>query len=224
MSRGRRISRLKMIPPTPDTAKKYLLDWENRDLYKHLNNFPNLSRKNLFSLNGKMTLEIGCGTGEFLCLLAKENPKKSFLGVEVSRRAIYHAVDLANQQNLNNILFIKADLKLLYGLMMPDSWGIVYLHFPDPNYGKQHLKHRIVNETFLNAMYSSLGNVGKINIVTDQKPLLEDILNIFNADNRFSKTKSESLLKGEDLDVVSRFHKTWIRNEREIYQFEAVKN
>ncbi len=223
MSRGRRIGRLKFLPPPPKIAEKYLYDWENGELYRNPEKFPHLSRQGLFGIEGNMRLEIGCGTGEMICHLAEALPEHSFVGVDLSRRAIYYAVDLADKLNLINIRFIKADIKLLYPLMVKESWEMVYLHFPDPNYGDKYIKHRVFDKIFLDQMNVCLAPQGKINVATDQKPLLMDMLELTEGDNRYRKTHDGPTLTSPNISVQSRFHQAWVRNQREIYQFELVK-
>lgn len=223
MSRGRRISRIKLIPPTSEAANKYLLEWDNRTLYHSPSDFPKLTWMNLFSEPGAMVLEVGCGTGEFLIGLAEEQPEQHFVGVEVSRRAIYHAVNQAESKNLNNIKFIKADIRLLYPLMVPQSWEMIHLNYPDPNYAAGRRKHRIFTPEFLDACHHSLTDTGKISIVTDQKPFLIDMLEIAEADSRFSKPHPERFLKGFTPAEKTRFQKAWERVNRPIFGFKLQK-
>ena len=77
MSRGRRIARIKLVPPSESAAEKYLLDWDNRTLFHHPEKFPRLTPEYLFRIDSPLTLEIGCGTGEFLINSAVEQPGDS---------------------------------------------------------------------------------------------------------------------------------------------------
>ena len=77
-----------------------------------------------------MELEIGCGSGEFLCSLARRDRQTNFVGVEVKRKSIYEAVARASSAALENVVFLRADFRLLYPLLAPGSLDAVYLHFP----------------------------------------------------------------------------------------------
>lgn len=223
MSRGRRISRVKLIPPTPAVAGKYLREWSNKELYHQPETFPKLSRQNLFGQAGSLELEIGCGTGEFLNATAQAYPEQFYVGIDISRRAIYHAINQAASKKLDNILFIKADAKLIYPLLSTQSLNTVYLNFPDPNYGNRNLKHRIFTPNFLDSVHPALVQAGKIVVVTDQHPFLLDMLEIAELDSRFAKTHSERYLQTFSPVKKSRFQTVWERLERPVFRFELKK-
>jgi tRNA (guanine-N7-)-methyltransferase len=213
-----------MIPPTAEAAGKYLLEWDNRTLYHSPESYRELTEKNLFDVPGPMVLEIGCGTGEFLLGLAAEWSERRFVGVEISRRAVYHAVNQAEAQKLENIKFIKADIRLLYPLMQPDTWSQIHLNYPDPNYSASRRKHRIFSPAFLDACHHSLTNIGKISIVTDQRPFLMDMLKIAEADPRFTKPHDERYLEAFSSAEKSRFQKVWERFQSPVFHFELQKS
>lgn len=224
MSRGRRIGRIKNIPPTKETAEKYLSVWLSGDLYNHIEKFPKLDPVTFFGKNGKIHLEIGCGTGEFIGDLASESPQDLFLGIDYSKRVIYHAVNLAQQNQLQNIRFIKADIKLLYPLFIPNSIAKVYLHFPDPNYGAKNLKHRVFDAKFLDIMHTALIKGGIISVISDQDSFFMDMLQLAENDTRFKINHKERFLKRFDSPIKSRFQRAWERVNRQLYRFLLIKS
>jgi tRNA (guanine-N7-)-methyltransferase len=224
MTKGRQVSRIKLKSPQANDAKKYLLIWESKDLYQSPEKFPQLDRQSLFGEVGNLQLEIGCGTGEFICSLAADHPNEKFLGIDFSKRAIYIAVNLAAMNVLDNILFIKADFKRLYPLLNPESLSMVYLHYPDPNYKSKQLKHRIFDKTFLDIMAIVLTVDGKISVVTDQEPFFMDMLTLVEKDSRFVKTHPERYLTNYEPKTKSRFHRAWERVNQPIYRLEVRKS
>lgn len=209
-----------MIHPSPAVAEKYLREWSSKDLYLQPETFPTISRETLFGQPGSLILEIGCGTGEFLNATAQAAPDKYYVGIDISRRSVYHAVNQAASHHLENILLIKADAKLVYPLLAPQSLELVYLNFPDPNYGNSNLKHRIFTPTFLDSIHPALAHGGKIVVVTDQHPFLLDMLEIAKSDSRFSKTHQERYLQTFSPVKKTRFQKVWERLERPVFRFE----
>ncbi len=223
MSRGRRISRVKFIVPSKETALKYLREWDSRTLFQAPDTYPPLESQSLFNCNTTMILDIGCGTGEFLLALAQNKPDKKFLGVELSRRAIYHAVNQAKRLELENILFIKADIRLLYPLFRPNTFETVHLNFPDPNYGARHRKNRIFTNELLEHFHSALIPGGLISVVTDQRSFVIDMLEIAERDLRFMKNHPERFLTHFDPQQKTRFQTAWERFDRSVFRFELVK-
>lgn len=224
MSRGRRISRVKFQIPETEIAKKYLMEWDPAELHHNPEKYPLISSDSLFGANLSLSLDIGCGTGEFLNAMAKQNPDGNFLGVEISRRAIYHAVHQAAQSDLDNILYIRADFKLLYPLFPENSLEIVYLNFPDPNYGGiKNRKNRIFSPDFLQVMATALNESGRIQVVTDQRPFLLDMLEIASSDKRFQSTHSTPYLTDFSPPAKTRFQLAWEKYQRPVYRFELVR-
>lgn len=224
MSRGRRIARIKLVTPSPQAAQKHLLDWDNRSLFHNPEKYPALTPENLFQSSSPIVLEIGCGTGEFLISSAAAQPKDYFIGVEISRRAIYHAVNQSEIASLDNIKFIKADIRLLYPLMKPGSWQMIHLNYPDPNYSAGRRKHRIFDNRFLDASHMALTTDGQISVVTDQLTFLQDMLEIAENDQRFGKTHEERYREGFSPAQKTRFQQAWDRYQRTNYYFTLRKN
>jgi len=225
MSRGRRISRVKYKIPSEKISKRYLREWDSKTLFHFPERFPELNRSELFNRSGPICIDIGCGTGEFTNALAVENPDQDFLGIEISRRAIYYAVHQAARLHLKNILFIKADFKLLGPLFSQNSLLNVYLNFPDPNYGGENRrKHRIFTSSFLDLMHNALTPDGTVQVVTDQKAFLIDMLEIAESDPRFAKTHPERFLESFSPPEKTRFQIAWEKFERPVYRFILTKD
>jgi tRNA (guanine-N7-)-methyltransferase len=223
MARGRKVSRVKLKIPSPEIEKKYLRTWNSGELYKNSDKFPRFNCEELFTSKSHISLEIGCGTGEFICHQAFNQPEKKFVGIEISKRAVYFAIDLAASKHLENILFVKADIKLTYPLMTPNSIEVIYLHFPDPYYGRKHIKHRIFDQTFLDKIYKPLIPNGKISIITDEKSFFFDMLFLAEKDRRFTKTHKEKYLTTYDAPIQSRFQRAWERADKPLFHFQIQK-
>lgn len=223
MSHGRRIGRIKLVPPSPEVEEKYLLVWNKRQLYHNPAQFPPISGAGIFSVEQPVNLEIGCGTGELLLALAGEQPDELFLGVEVSRRAVYHAVNQAAEADLQNLRFIYTDFKMTYPQLRAEMLQTVYLHYPDPNYATRFNKRRIFDAEFLEHIYPALIPGGIISVVTDQQPFFMDMLALAESDRRFRKTHSERYLTTFISPVKSRFQRAWERDQRPVFRFELQK-
>lgn len=67
-------------------------------------------------------LELGCGQGVNLCLIAACHPQMEFVGVDFNPQHIAHAQKLARAANLTNVRFIEGDFTQL-GANWPESLG-----------------------------------------------------------------------------------------------------
>ncbi len=123
---------MKVGPPEEQTAEKYLLWLSGWRLYYEPETLSRLSSRALFGDGRPLEMDVGCGTGEFVCSLAAEDPEANFIGVDLHRKSLHRAVEIAASQRLENVVFVSADFHLLYPLFTPGSLRAVYLHFPDP--------------------------------------------------------------------------------------------
>jgi tRNA (guanine-N7-)-methyltransferase len=225
MSRGRRISRVKFTKPTEAVATKYLLEWDQKKLYESPETFPMLTSDALFNANGPLSLDIGSGTGEFIQATAQLHPGEYFIGIEISRRVTYYAVQQAAKHKIENLKYIKADFRLLYPLFAPNALKMVYLNFPDPNYGGQkNRKNRIFSADFLDLMETALTPEGRLQVVTDQHPFLIDMLEIAERDQRFTKTHAERYLTDFSPPAKTRFQIAWEKFDRPVFRFKLRRS
>ena len=185
MSRGRQISRLRLKPPTPDAQAQYLLEWSAKALRGGLQDFPQLTSEALFGNDLPLEVEIGPGTGEYLCDLAGRHEGRNYLGIEASRKAVYYAVNAAAERGLANLRFIRANVKLLYPLMVSESWAGVYLHFPDPVHKRKDEKRRVFDQAFLDRMADVLAPGGQISVVSDNEGFFAEMLALAEGERRF---------------------------------------
>jgi len=210
MSRGRQIARLKLRPLNAE-AEKLLLDWDPGELYSHPERFPHLTSVELFGNQNSLEVEIGPGSGEYLCYLAGNQPDTNYLGIEVSRRSAAACAALAAENGLSNLRVLRTDYKLLRLLLPGEGWAKVYLHFPDPPHKTADEKKRIFNQTFLDQMAITLVPKGLISVASDKPEFLVRMLELAEKDPRFRVTHSERYLEGLESAVKSRFQLFWER-------------
>jgi tRNA (guanine-N7-)-methyltransferase len=185
MGRGRYPRRLKIQPPEAGKKEKYLYLWFNKDLYHHIDRYPHLTSRRLFNNHRPLEMDIGCGTGEFICQLAEKQPEINYIGIDVAFKPLYRAVETAAAASLENIRFIRADMNLMYPLLQPETLQTVYFHFPIPIRKAAQKKHVIFTPTFLNHMYPALQPGGRISVMSDDRPFFEELQRTARADTRF---------------------------------------
>lgn len=98
-------------------------DWLNFGALLHGNHVPDVQAPFRY-------LELGCGQGFGLCVLAASYPHASFLGVDFNPEHIAHARELARAAGLTNVRFEEADFSVL-AKQWPQDYGLfeyVVLH------------------------------------------------------------------------------------------------
>lgn len=161
-------------------------------MYHHIDNYPPIRSKDLFGNDKPLEMDIGCGTGEFICRLAEKYPETNYIGVEVSFKPIYRAVETAAAASLENIRFIRADINLMRPLMPAESLRKAYFHFPIPIRKASRKKHVIFTPSFLDDIHKALEPEGCISVMSDDKTFFETLRKTACQDSRFCYIPRES--------------------------------
>lgn len=210
--------------PDEETARKYLLRLPGRQLYHEPCSLPRITSADLFGDDHPLELEVGCGTGEYLCSLARREPGTNFLGVDLHLRSLHRAVDVASRLGLDNILFVKANFTLMYPLLAPASLRAIYLHFPDPNMEPRFRKRRVFSERFLGEAHRALAPGGRLSVTTDHREFFFEMLGLAERDGRWERTHEERYLVGFEPPVKSRYQRVWEGHGMPTLRFELTSH
>ena len=125
-----------------------------------------LDLEKIFGRKAPLHVDLGCGDGSFLSLLAERLPDKNFLGIErLTGRIRSSARKIASRDNVR-LLQIESSYAVCY-LLPSGSVETFYLLFPDPWPKRRHHRRRIVTQDFLNSVHRALVKDGLIYIATD---------------------------------------------------------
>ena len=125
--------------------------------------------KKVFNNSNPITLELGCGKGEYSVELARQNPDINFIGIDIKGARFWRGAKTANEKNIPNVKFIRAQIELVEYLFEKNEISEIWVTFPDPQITYKRTKHRLTNLEFLNKYKQILNNKGSINIKTDSE-------------------------------------------------------
>lgn len=152
-------------------AEDYLRD-SNIVITDPIENINNWNKK-LFNNNNEIWIEIGMGKGGHTLELAKQNPNKNIIGIEIFPSVQVIPVKKAEELELPNLLFISGDASNIDEWFNKESIDRIFINFPDPWPKERHAKRRLLFHTFLKRYYSILRNDSIIEFKTDQLPLFD---------------------------------------------------
>ncbi len=132
---------------------------------------PRLKLKKFINKNRKLTLELGCGRGDYTLALARQNPDQLFVGIDIQGERLWYGASQARGEKLNNILFLRLPLEKLTEYFSAYTVDKIWLTFPDPYPKKKQSQKRLTTPHFLKMYQKILKPAGLICLKTDDPGL-----------------------------------------------------
>lgn len=125
----------------------------------------------VFHNNNPITLELGCGKGEYTVNLAKLFPERNFIGVDIKGARIWKGAKTANEMDLKNVAFLRTRVEMIQSFFAKDEVEEIWITFPDPQLKKKRNKKRLTAARFLNLYKNILIDKGLVHLKTDSDVL-----------------------------------------------------
>ena len=123
----------------------------------------------IFGNEHPIVLELGCGKGEYTVGLARQNPDKNFIGVDIKGARLWRGAKTAIEEGLDNVIFLRTQIELIENLFEKNEVSEIWLTFPDPQIKFKRTKHRLTNSEFLEKYKTILKDKGEIHLKTDSE-------------------------------------------------------
>lgn len=135
-----------------------------------LKNFSHKGKwHSFFGNNNPLIVELGCGKGEYTVALARQNPDKNYIGIDIKGARFWRGAKTAIEENLPNVAFVRTQIELVDYIFAANEISEIWITFPDPQIKYQRTKHRMTNTTFLKRYFNVLKEDGIINLKTDSE-------------------------------------------------------
>ena len=131
-----------------------------------------------FKNNNPIVLELGCGKGEYSLHLAKRNPNKNFIGIDIKGARFWRGAKTALDTQVTNVGFLRTQIELIAYCFDKDEIDEIWITFPDPQIKYKRTKHRLTHPDFLAAYKKVLKFKGCIHLKTDSSFLFGYTLGI----------------------------------------------
>ncbi len=125
----------------------------------------------LFRNDHPITLEVGCGKGEYTVGLAQRHPGRNFLGLDIKGERIWRGSTRAEALGLTNVGFVRTRAEALAAQFAPGELGEIWITFPDPRPRDRDIKRRLTAPRFLNQYQALLRPGGLLHLKTDNEEL-----------------------------------------------------
>ena len=147
----------------------------------------------IFNRHAETILEIGFGLGDTILSMAKKNPDKDYMGIEVHEPGIAAVMQGIIENQLTNIRVIQNDAVKIIREFIPDhSFSRIHLYFPDPWPKKKHHKRRIVQPDFVNILCDKLISGGVLHFATDWENYAHHMMHVLSDNKRLKNSVGEN--------------------------------
>ena len=182
MSKQYPISNYDNYRPSRNPYHKFISDW-SKESSKPLIFIDHDTEKNrgkwreFFGVSPQTPLELELGSyhGETLNALAKQSPERVFLGVEWKFKQCFKAAKKAENQGVNNLCFLRANIARLPLMVAPGEVDRAMVFFPDPWSKSSHQKWRLLQPDFFRVMAWLLKPGAELFLKTDHPEYAEFI-------------------------------------------------
>jgi len=134
-----------------------------------------------FKNQNPITLELGCGKGEYTIALAKKYPNRNFIGIDIKGARFWRGAKTAIKENITNVAFLRIQIELIDLCFDADEVNKIWITFPDPQIKFKRTKHRLTNPKFLKKYHRILEPLGIIHLKTDSEFLFGYTLGLIQA-------------------------------------------
>ena len=121
---------------------------------------------------GDIVLELGCGKGEYTLELARRNPDKNYIGVDIKGARLWRGAKTATEEGLRNVAFLRTRIEFITAFFGPGEVSEIWLTFSDPQLRASENK-RLSSAMFLERYRHFLRPGGIIHLKTDSRFLYE---------------------------------------------------
>jgi len=203
--------------------------------FEDLKNFSNVydgdlelpeSWKNfVMDISGDLVLELGCGKGTYTTALAQIFPEYNYIGIDRKGERLWVGAKFAKTHNLENVLFLRGDVKDLPKYFEECTVYEIWITFPDPFPRKKQAKHRLTSPEFLKIYEKVLVPGGLLHLKTDDLDLFEYSLETIQKSGGKILKALANIYQEENLDPVlliqTDFEKKHLAKEKKIYYLVA---
>lgn len=120
-----------------------------------------------FGNDHPITLELGCGRGEYALELARRHPERNYIGVDIKGARMWTGATAALRDGVRNVAFLRTEIEQIDRLFAPDEVDEIWLTFSDPQ--MKRAQKRMTSTYFLSRYRRIMRDGGVIRVKTDSR-------------------------------------------------------
>jgi len=184
-------------------------------------------QKDIFKNNNPIVLELACGKGEYTIGLAKKNPNKNYIGIDIKGERIWKGAKDAIDLKLDNVRFLRTRIEHLNLVFSKNEISEIWITFPDPFLKKSKSRKRLTSLRFLEIYKQILSKKSFIHLKTDSQELYEYTLDILVKNKLRILENVNDITKNKkirDLDIKTYYEKKFNSKGKSITYIKFMLN
>lgn len=174
-----------------------------------------------FKNDNPIILELGCGGGEYTVGLARRNPDKNYIGVDIKGARMWKGARQVHDEGMKNVAFIRTQVDFIEKFFGPDEVSEIWLTFSDPQPRNCKVNKRLSSRIFLSRYNNFLSEDNIIHMKTDNRPLFDFTLNIIEEDGHEKGFVSFDVYDDdappEVMGIQTHYETLWLKEGRTIH-------
>jgi len=197
-------NRFKVAQPAQGLLDQYLRVYPARTIHFEPRSLPAISSPSLFKNDHPLFLDLGCGVGDYTIQFALDHPQANIIGIDHHYKSLHYALNQLTGTSIQNILFIRSDLRFILKLIPDSSADGVFLLFPPPPTKPNLETGHFFNQDFVSRLHHILKLHAEITFITDNPIYLEQKSQLFSPSMFTQKQITDTSA------YSTRFHKKWL--------------
>ena len=136
------------------------------------------SWSSFFGNKNPITLELGCGKGEYTVGMAQMYPDRNFIGIDIKGARIWRGAKTIDEEKMGNAAFLRMRIEFIASFFEKDEVEELWLTFSDPQLKDKREKHRLTHPRFLDIYRKFMLPGGWIHMKTDSRFLADYTLEV----------------------------------------------
>lgn len=127
--------------------------------------------RDIFQNDHPIVLELACGKGVYTVELAKREPVRNYIGIDIKGSRIWKGARRAKEENLDNVRFLRMYIDHLQEYFETGEVDEIWITFPDPYRRGGNRNKRLTSPKFLAIYQTIIKKAGTIHLKTDSDDL-----------------------------------------------------
>ncbi len=174
-----------------------------------------------FKQDEPVTLELGCGRGEYTLALAAMFPHRNYIGMDRKGARLWKGCKYAAENNMQNVAFIRSQIQFLPRMFVEGEVNEIWLTFPDPQPKRSKVAKRLTSSYYLDIYKQVLTPGGCIHLKTDSELLFHYTKEVIHKLDytilEIQEDVYQSEIQNPILAIQTYYEKMWLEQGHKIY-------